>query len=522
MPFCLPYSDDTVFPVNDSSPQKVMIVYRGRYHIREALDLETLCAVLRGAGRSVRSAYDPDCFGATDNVFQLSPLARVLAKPGRIESQARMWQPDVLLFQVLSNTYGWCLAEAESLKERTGAVIVFMGLHPSLVPEHVMKHGCVDYVIAGEAENVVLDLLDALSENRDVGQVGSLFYRRDGEVLSTPKAPLVDLDGLPLPDKDLFRPYVSHRSSYCAMVSRGCPYSCSFCEETCSKKLYGGKYFRRKSVDTVMAELVEGKRRYRFREVIFKDSYLSGNKAWLEELMTRYRAEIGVPFKCFCTITGFDLETAQVLKEGGCYSIEFGLQTWNDDLRSRILNRRESSEEAIEAFRCCSEVRLRYDVDHMFNLPYETREDHVLGAEHYNGLDYLGRIKVHHLVYYPTADIVQHAVAAGDLPADAVECLAGGHESDFYDQATGNADQQRQVKAFAALYKILPLLPRRTVRWLASGRRIGWLRWIPSPVMAFLQGVNAMRCRDLRFAAYMRIYPRKVFHSLLGSETRSQ
>ncbi len=499
-----------------------MIVYRGRYHIREALDLETLASVLREAGRSVRFVYDPDCFGTTDNVLQLSPLARLLARPNRVMTEVEQWQPDVILFQVLSNTYGWCLETAEKIKGEQTVPIVFMGLHPSLVPSHVMQSSGVDYVIAGEAENVVVSLLEAISAESDVAEVGSLFYRAGDDVRSTPQAALVDLDALPLPDKNLFSPYVSHRSSYCAMVSRGCPYSCSFCEETCSKKLYGGKYFRRKSVDTVMAELVAGKQRYKFREVIFKDSYLSGNKAWLEELMGRYKQEIGVPFKCFCTITGFDVETARMLKDGGCYSIEFGLQTWNDEIRSGILNRRESSEDAIAAFACCSEVRLRYDVDHMFNLPRESREDHVLGTERYCQLNYLGRVKVHHLVYYPTADIVDHAVAAGDLPVSAVDNLAEGHESDFYDQATGSNEQQKLVAGFAALYKILPLLPKRTVRWFAAGDRVRWLRWIPSPVMAGLQGLNALRCRDLRFAAYLSIYPRKILYSMLGSKTRSE
>ena len=499
-----------------------MIVYRGRYHIREALDLETLVAVLREAGHSVRFVYDPDCFGATDNVFQLSPLARLLARPNLVTAQVGQWQPDVVVFQVLSNTYAWCLEAAKKIKREKAVPIVFMGLHPSLVPSHVMRHDDVDYVIAGEAETVIADLLEAIAGNRDTREVGSLRYRSGDELLWTPKAELVDLDALPIPDKELFRPYVSHRSSYCAMVSRGCPYSCSFCEETCSKKLYDGKYFRRKSVSTVMKELTAGKERYRFREVIFKDSYLSGNKAWLGELMGRYKREIGVPFKCFCTITGFDTETAQMLKQGGCYSIEFGLQTWNDEIRSGVLNRRESSADALAAFACCGEARLRYDVDHMFNLPRETRRDHVLGAERYSRLDYLGRVKVHHLVYYPTADIVEHAIAAGDLPADAAESLARGHESDFYDQATGGNEEQKLVAGFAALYKILPLLPRRTARWLAASDRVRWLRWIPSPAMAFLQAVNALRCRDLRFAAYLWIYPRKVFYSALGSKTQSK
>ena len=58
-------------------------MYRGRYLIREALDLETLSAVLRCAGHDVTFVYDPDAFGVTDNVFQVPLLARLLANNSR-------------------------------------------------------------------------------------------------------------------------------------------------------------------------------------------------------------------------------------------------------------------------------------------------------------------------------------------------------------------------------------------------------------------------------------------------------
>jgi hypothetical protein len=251
--------------------------------------------------------------------------------------------------------------------------------------------------------------------------------------------------------------------------------------------------------------------------VIFKDSYLSGNKPWLRDLMDRYRTQIGVPFKCFCTISSFDEETAQLLKDGGCYSIEFGLQTWNDPIRRNILNRRESSLEALRAFQTCDRKRLWYDIDHMFNLPHESVEDHRLGVDRYRSLRRLGRIKVHFLVYYPTADILKHAVEAGDLPADAAQKLAEGQESDFYDQPRGTAETKDVVAGYAALYKILPLLPARLAQWFAKGTRIRHLVRIPSVCMALLQAANAWRCGDLRFAAYLNMYPSKVLHTIRRS-----
>jgi hypothetical protein len=70
------------------------------------------------------------------------------------------------------------------------------------------------------------------------------------------------------------------------------------------------------------------------------------------------------------------------------------------------------------------------------------------------------------------------------------------------------------VAGYAALYKILPLLPTWLVRWLTKGGRVRYLRRIPSLVLAVLQAMNAWRSGDLRFAAYLEMYPVKVLRTL--------
>jgi len=253
------------------------------------------------------------------------------------------------------------------------------------------------------------------------------------------------------------------------------------------------------------------------REVIFKDSYLSGNKKWLTELMGRYHEEISAPFKCFCTIHGFDEETAKLLKEGGCYCIEFGLQTWNEKIRRDVLNRKETNQDVFRVFECCENHKLWYDVDHMFNLPYETRNDHIDGAFYYHRLRYLNRVKVHHLLYYPTAEIVRYGIADKKLTSDAQKKLVDGCENDFYDQQYDNDEDRMLVSAYGTLYKILPILPVFLLRWFTNGNHIKLLRRIPSPVLVVLQAFVAVRSRDIRFRAYLRAYPRKVVVSFLRS-----
>jgi len=494
----------------------VGLVYRGRYHVREALDLETYAAILKGAGHHVSLFWDENTFGVTDNVLQIPRMAARLSDPDRLIAGMAEARPDVLAFSVLPATYGWARDMARRVKDRVGAPILFMGFHPSMAPERCMQDDVVDYVIEGEVEGTLPGLLEVLEGKADPAGVGNLWYRDGGAVRHTGRAPLVDMDALPLPDKELFRPRVSHGYSYCAMVSRGCPFVCTFCEETCSKRLYGSGYFRRKAVATVMRELTAAKRRYRFREVVFKDSYLSGNKPWLRALMRRYRREIGVPFKCFCTIIGFDAETARLLKEGGCYNIEFGLQTWNESIRRDTLHRRETNAQARRAFRICDRVRVRYDVDHMFNLPGETAADHAAGARAYTRLRYLCRVKNHFLLYLPKAEIVEAGKREGLLPEQVEVALADGRESDFYHQETGSPEDRATVAAYAALYKILPLLPARVVNWFLADGRVHRLKGIPAPLMLLLQGLIALRAGDLRFAEYLQSYPARILRALRG------
>lgn len=493
----------------------VLFVYRGLHLLRQGLDLETTSAVVQAAGHRTACVYDPNVLGLTDNVLQLPRVARWISPPGTVAKRILSARPGIVIFCVVPNTYQWARDLAREVKASLPVPIVFMGLHPTLRPEHVMEDPFVDFVIQGEAENSLPKLLRALEQGAPVTGAGNLWHRHNGRVLFTFQETMADLDALPLPDKDLFHPYVSYKYSYATTISRGCPFGCTFCEESCMQDLFGGRFFRRKRVATILQELTWAQDKFGFREVIFKDSYLSGDGPWLEELLAAYRARIAKPFKCFCTVTGFTENTARRLKESGCYCVEFGLQTWNDRIRREVLGRRETAAAALQAFDLCARHHLWYDVDHMFHLPGETEADHIQGARMYAGLRHLNRVKVHHLVYLPTAAIVEHGIKTHDLTAEAPARLSEGWEGSFYTQASGDPEKLRLVRSYSALYKLLPGMSPKNVEWWLRGSRIRALGRIPGFLLALLQGCLALRSGDLRFAAYLREYPARAWRSLL-------
>jgi len=86
----------------------------------------------------------------------------------------------------------------------------------------------IDYVVMGEAESTIKELLQVIEGKLDASKVKGIAYLNDGEVTCAPKRePLTDFERLPLPDFSLLR-YAKIRI-YPVERIRGCGMDCEFC-----------------------------------------------------------------------------------------------------------------------------------------------------------------------------------------------------------------------------------------------------------------------------------------------------
>src|SRR5262245_43078099 len=136
---------------------------------------------------------------------------------------------------------------AERVKKLVpGVVTILGGAHVSAIPERTLEaFPSIDFGIVGEGEHSLFALLDGLETGEPVHQVPGLAYRDAGRVYANARAPYIDdLDALPPPAWDLladfphrFQPslFSYPRSPVAALItSRGCPFSCSFCDRSTS------------------------------------------------------------------------------------------------------------------------------------------------------------------------------------------------------------------------------------------------------------------------------------------------
>ena len=473
---------------------------------REHLGLEYLSAVLKQDGHSVALAYDPGLFGPEDNVLYSRFLERRFSRRERVLGEIENSCPDLVGFTVYTTTFRWACDIAAEVKQRLGVPVVFGGIHASLVPSNVIEKPFVDYVIDGEGERALSELVRGIESGNIGDHLPNLYWKDGGEIRHRAKrAAVATLDDLPLPDKSLFERHVNYRDDYLTMANRGCVFNCSFCCESRINELYGKDYHRRRSVDGMMQELLEMKSCYGFREVNFFDPIFTTDKEWLREFMERFRAEIGVPFRCFGHASFTDEEVVKLLKLGGCYAVEFGFQTANDSVRRGALHRFETEKANQRAFDLCDSHDLPYDLDHMFSLPGETEEDLITAARYYGERKRLNRIKCHNLTYFPGLKIAEIGFEQGALTTADLAALGEGRVHDFFhEDGIADLEQKRMKRSFEKLYKLLPLIPRGVLEYLLRGGRYRAMRLIPGPLVALGQFLNGILKRDLRFTIYLR------------------
>lgn len=452
----------------------------------ESLAVEYLSSILKKAGHQVSLVIDPQLFNTV--YLKSSLLGKFFDMRSWLIDQVIASRPDLVAFSVFTSEYQWVLDLAKGIKQRQSDLpIILGGFHPTCVPEVVIKQKVVDIICIGEAEQAFVELAKSWTGKRKNYRIKNLWFKKDNRIIKNEIRPLVeDLDQLPFPDKDIFFSQLPFLSKYyLIMATRGCPYRCTYCGNHVKAKIYRGKgkYLRIRSVANVIKELAMAKKKYPQLKIIsIPDDILPLNKLWLREFIKQYKKKVKLPFLCYTHPRYIDEEIARLLKEGGCFWLNMGLQTASEKNRLELLSRVETNDEVREAVRCCQKVKLKFSLDHIFGIPFEGEKEYVEGLKFYNELR-PNWINVFWLVYFPKTEIIQLGKKAGYIDAAVEKQINEGKVSTCYTLQIGGDDQgisrakQGEFKNFALLYTLLPYIPRKIMSLIIKKK---WYQKIPN------------------------------------------
>jgi radical SAM superfamily enzyme YgiQ (UPF0313 family) len=230
---------------------------------------------------------------------------RIGMRNDELEDRIRAFEPDMVgvsqMFSYLEPVCEEIFQIAKSIDPKI--VTVWGGTHPTTVPRETLSCPDVDYIVLGEGEAPLKELVERLNAGQSTKGMKSIRYRdENGEmVICNERSWIEDLDHhvLPARHKVDMGKYLGATKEANMVASRGCPFSCTFCT---APTMYQ-KRFMARSPEKVVEEMEFLVEEYGVREFIFQDENITFNMDRIEavadliiekKMDVRWFAEVGV------------------------------------------------------------------------------------------------------------------------------------------------------------------------------------------------------------------------------------
>lgn len=231
---------------------------------------------------------------------------------------------------------------------RPGIPIILGGEHATAAARHILEScPAATFVVRGEGERVVLELMEHLEGRRDGTSIRGLTWRNSsGRVVSNPDAPrLRDPDALPWPAWDLFplESYfrtgeghgVDRGRTITMLATRGCPYQCTFCS---APAMWTTTYVMRDPAK-VVDELEHWVKTYAIENVDFADLTAVVRKDWILAFcreLTRRGVKAGWQLPSGTRSEALDEEVLDAMRAAGCRDLTYAPESGSEATLERV------------------------------------------------------------------------------------------------------------------------------------------------------------------------------------------
>lgn len=282
------------------------------------------------------------------------------------ELKERIKGYDLIAFGMKSSYYPIGMKIVKFAKAQ-GSKVMVGGYHATAAPNELLENFDIDYVFHGESELTFPQFLK-----------NPLLFPREifGE---KPQ----NLDELPFIDRSIYREPTENcagwwyggklRRMITVMAARGCPYKCAFCQPL--EDNHFGKKLRRRSVNSIIAELAWLKKLYKPDCVMIHDDTFLIQPKWIEEFIDRY-PEIGLPFWASGRADGVcdHPDLVKKLVKVGWDLISVGFESGSQRILDKI-NKGTTVKQNLEAAKIIKSTGAKIYANYMIGLPWETKGD---------------------------------------------------------------------------------------------------------------------------------------------------
>lgn len=286
----------------------------------------------------------------------------------QFQNELKAPQPDIVGISFRSSSYACAKRVCSIIKETgPGIKILLGGHHATAFPEGTLKDMGADFLVRGEGEYVMAELLEALAGKNNLNRIKSLTYRENETIISNEPADMIEnLDALLFPAWHLFpiEKYVTGS----ILTSRGCPFSCIYCDKGVSTSKV-----RFRSPENIYREIIAFEEKYKKGRIYFVDDYFLLNKKRLSGLFDLLTNKRSLRFKWYCQsrVDGIDTEILEGARKSGCDMIIYGVET-GDEAELEYINKKVTLGEAKRAIRLSKDAGIRTRANFMIGFPIST------------------------------------------------------------------------------------------------------------------------------------------------------
>ncbi len=371
------------------NPPRIQPKVWGKPNVFPPIVMATVAAVLEK--QHIVSIIDAPTEG-WENLEQLDESKfRVGLSAQTIAARLAEWKPDVAIIEIPFSGWSKTAFEVASIvkKVNRNTVVVLFGLHPSSRPEQCLENADVDFIVIGEPENTVSELVEAIVEKKtDLEGINGLGYRHNGKAILNPKREVIqNLDTLPMPARhllpmDVYATAVKanplrgeiNKPYTIILTSRGCPYNCVFC----SNCIVWGKQWRPRSPKNVVDEVEQVITTFGIKQVDFSDDNMTLDKQRMTEICDLI-VQRGLKFEWFTPngIRADSLDEALLrkMKVAGCKKIRIAPESGVQRIVNEVIQKNQDLKNVEQAVVLCKKVGVKVGCFFVIGLIGETKAD---------------------------------------------------------------------------------------------------------------------------------------------------
>lgn len=301
-------------------------------------------------------------------------IIRDYSQGGDFEADLKEFQPNYLVANIATPTFQSDMMAVKLAKEIVPSICTIVKGAPFLTynTNTIYENPFIDYVIMGEAELTLKDILDGVPNCDILG----ICYRENFQPVKNDKRPFIeDLDILPFParhlvDNSIYKRPDNGKVQAVIKVARGCPFHCFFCLAT----PVSGAKVRTRSPENIVAELKECVEKYNIKNFLFWSDIFNFNREWTLELCQKIiESGLKITWSSNTRADTMDDEMAKMMYKSGCRLVSIGVESGSQKMLDNI-GKKITLDDIRNTVKILKKNKIKIYNYFVIGLPWETEE----------------------------------------------------------------------------------------------------------------------------------------------------